>query len=327
MRRRSLLLAAAGACALGARAWAQEPPASSTIEFDWHDSARDRPVPALLYLPHAASAPLPLVLFSHGIGGSRRGYRYLGSHFARHGVASLHLQHVGSDRSLWAGNWLSLLARLHGAAQEREALARVLDLRFALDRVFDSELADRFDPQRIVAAGHSYGANTALLAAGARVEREGRLIDLREPRLRAAMVISAPPFYGEASPEEILAPISLPTLHVTATDDVIRIRRLLQRLRRPARGLRRHRRPAQDARGVRRRLAQHVHRPQRHGRCHSQSAGQGGHPGAGAGFPAQRFRRRSCAAAGLAEAACGAAGALRRRSRVGATARRSAAAW
>jgi predicted dienelactone hydrolase len=99
----------------------------------------------------------------------------------------------------------------------------VHDLRFALDQVLAGNLARRIDGRRIVAAGHSYGANTTLLAAGARVERAGRAIDLHEPRIGAAIVISAPPFYGEASPERILAPVRVPSLHVTATEDVIRI--------------------------------------------------------------------------------------------------------
>jgi predicted dienelactone hydrolase len=87
--------------------------------------------------------------------------------------------------------------------------------------VCSSDLA--IDTRRIVAAGHSYGANTTLLAAGARVERAGRVLDLHDARLKAAIVISAPPFYGERSPADILAPVTLPTLHVTCTDDVIRI--------------------------------------------------------------------------------------------------------
>lgn len=197
-----------------------------TFDLDWADTARQRPVPVRLYLPALASAarPVPLVVFSHGIGGSRRGYSYLGSHFASEGFASLHLQHVGSDRSLWgAGSPLALVGRLQGAAQEAEAIARVHDLRFALDQALGGEFAALLDGQRVVAAGHSYGANTALLASGAQVVREGRTLDLREPRLRAAIVISAPPFYGEASPRRILEPIRMPSLHVTATEDVIRI--------------------------------------------------------------------------------------------------------
>jgi predicted dienelactone hydrolase len=178
-----------------------------------------------LYLPDAASAgrPVPLIVFSHGIGGSRRGYSYLGSYWAAQGFASLHLQHVGSDRSLWISNPLALVARLQGAAQEAEALARVGDLSFALDQVLAGEFSQRLDARRIVAAGHSYGANTTLLASGARVERGGQSLLLRDLRVRAAIVISAPPFYGEASAERILGAVDVPTLHITTTDDVINV--------------------------------------------------------------------------------------------------------
>lgn len=196
-----------------------------TLDFDWRDAARDRPVPVRLYLPVAASAaqPVPLVVFSHGIGGSRNGYRYLGSHWASQGWASLHLQHVGSDRQLWFGNLLGVVGRLRDAAQDTEAIARVQDLSFALDQLLAAELGPLIDGRRIVAAGHSYGANTTLLAAGARVPRGGRVVDLHDGRIRAAIVISAPPFYGESSFAPILGPVRVPSLHVTATDDVIRI--------------------------------------------------------------------------------------------------------
>lgn len=194
------------------------------LDLDWHDARRDRPVPVRLYLPVSTGKPVPLVLFSHGIGGSRQGYRYLGEHFAAEGFASLHIQHVGSDRSLWAaGSPLALVARLQAAAQASEAIARVHDLRFALDTMLAGPLGARVDPQRVVAAGHSYGANTALLAAGARVVRDGEALDLREPRLRAVILLSAPPFYGEPALPPILAGVGIPSLHVTTTEDVIRI--------------------------------------------------------------------------------------------------------
>ncbi len=195
-------------------------------EWDWHDLARQRAVPVRLYLPSPALAtgPVPLVVFSHGIGGSRRGYSWLGRHFASQGMACMHLQHVGSDRQLWSGSVFSLVGRLQSAAQEAEALARVQDLRFALDTLLSSPLAQRIDAQRIMAAGHSYGANTALLAAGARVRRAGQPQGLlADDRLRAAIIISAPPFYGQGDLADILAGVQIPTLHVTATEDVIRI--------------------------------------------------------------------------------------------------------
>jgi predicted dienelactone hydrolase len=197
----------------------------TTLDFDWRDASRERVVPVRLYLPDGADAarPVPLVVFSHGIGGSRAGYSYLGRYWASQGYASLHLQHVGSDRNLWTGNPFALATRLRDAAQDKEAIARVQDLRFALDQLLAGPLAARLDENRIVAAGHSYGANTTLLAAGAQVERQGRRLDFRDPRIKAAIILSAPPFYGETDPAKILANVTVPTLHVTATDDIIRI--------------------------------------------------------------------------------------------------------
>lgn len=190
---------------------------------EWQDAARQRTVPAKLYLPARAEGPVPLVVFSHGIGGSREGYTYLGKYWAANGYASLHLQHTGSDRNLWSGNPLELVTRLQGAAQEAEAMNRARDVSFALDRMLAGDLAARIDPLRIAAAGHSYGANTTLLAAGAQVVREGRAMDFADARIRAAVVISAPPFYGEADPQAILSHVRVPTLHITSTADDIRI--------------------------------------------------------------------------------------------------------
>lgn len=192
----------------------------------WTDPARSREVLAKLYLPAAESGqrgPVPLVVFSHGIGGSREGYTYLGKYFASHGYASLHVQHVGSDRQLWFGNPLTLLSRLQAAAREEEALNRVRDLSFALDQVLGGPLAAQLDARRIVAAGHSYGANTVMLASGAQVRRDGVALDLRDARIRAAVIISAPPFHGEPDLAAILSPLRVPTLHITATADDIRI--------------------------------------------------------------------------------------------------------
>ena len=199
--------------------------AYSVQEFDWTDPARSRAVPVRLYWPviAAANRPVPLIVFSHGIGGSRRGYTYLGQFWASQGYASLHLQHVGSDRAVWTGNVFSTAGRLQAAAQDSEAMARVHDLRFALDQILAGPMAAQIDASRLIAAGHSYGANTTLLAVGAQVERDGRALDLRDPRLKAAIIISAPPFYGEASFARILGGIAVPSLHITATEDIIRV--------------------------------------------------------------------------------------------------------
>ena len=207
---------------------AHEPGLVSEARWDWHDAARQRDVPVLLYRPTAeppSGRPWPLVVFSHGLGGSREGYRHLGSHWAAHGFASLHVQHVGSDRRLWRGdgNPLALWGRIGEAASEAEAIARTQDLRFALDRLESTQAGAQLDAGRCVVAGHSYGANTALLSIGARLQRQGHRVGFTEPRFQAAILISAPPFHGEGDPAAIVGGIRVPTLHITATGDDIRI--------------------------------------------------------------------------------------------------------
>jgi predicted dienelactone hydrolase len=137
----ALLLMSALAAPLAAARGQPSDLAYRVDDFEWIDRSRSRPVPARLYWPHAAApeAPVSLVVFSHGIGGSRQGYSYLGKYWSARGVASLHIQHVGSDSTLWRGNPLGMIGRLQAAAQEKEAIERAADVRFALDRILSDE--------------------------------------------------------------------------------------------------------------------------------------------------------------------------------------------
>ena len=202
----------------------------SVANFDWQDTGRDRAVPVRLYMPDAVATGgklVPLIVFSHGLGGSRNGYQYLGRFWASQGYASLHVQHIGSDNALWRGNPLGLTMRLANAAQDAEAMARAKDVSFALTELLAMpSMVGRLDANRIVAAGHSYGANTTMLVAGALVPgrgENGQTLNLRDPRIKAAIIMSAPPFYGFINPGVILGNIAMPTLHITATGDDIMV--------------------------------------------------------------------------------------------------------
>jgi pimeloyl-ACP methyl ester carboxylesterase len=196
------------------------------VDFSWTDAERSRAVPARLYWPDIAKpgAQVPLVVFSHGLGGSRFGYSYLGRHWASLGIASLHVQHEGSDRAVWFGNIFKLVSNLQNAASEQNAVARAKDVSFAISQLLeDSEYAASVDRKNIAVAGHSYGANTAMLIGGATVLREGKPLTLRDERVKALVLISAPPFSGEGDMADILKPMTIPTLHVTGTEDIIRV--------------------------------------------------------------------------------------------------------
>ncbi|MFC4654914.1 alpha/beta hydrolase family protein [Rheinheimera marina] len=195
-------------------------------EFSWFDQSRQRTVPALLFSPKTTARPdhkAALLVFSHGLGGSKERYAYLGQYWASQGYYSLHLQHDGSDRKVWQGSRLLLPFRLMDAADESEALARVQDVRFALDQFLASDASQGVDPNQILMAGHSYGANTAMLLSGAQVEQNGQLVSLKDPRIKAAILISAPPFYNDQPLQQVLADVTIPTLHITTTEDEIKV--------------------------------------------------------------------------------------------------------
>lgn len=59
-------------------------PAAETILLDPVDAERERTVPVKVYLPETEK-PLPVILFSHGLGGSRKASPYLGNHWAEAG--------------------------------------------------------------------------------------------------------------------------------------------------------------------------------------------------------------------------------------------------
>ena len=75
--------------------------AVETARYDWQDEARQREIPVKLYFPKTGDGPFPVIIFSHGLGGSRDNYEYLGRHWASHGYVSVHLQHKGSDAAVW----------------------------------------------------------------------------------------------------------------------------------------------------------------------------------------------------------------------------------
>ena len=176
----------------------------------WHDAKRDRDVPVRIYTPHGASGPLPLVVFSHGIGEDRDSYAWLGRALASHGYVSVHVTHAGTDSAmLKSGYW-----NLYKATKKKENwVNRPLDVRFVLD-----QLASRrdLDMNRVAAAGHSAGAFTALALAGMRpAESRGELTD---PRVKVAVAMSMPKL-GAAMPDSGYDFITVPVLHMTGTCD------------------------------------------------------------------------------------------------------------
>lgn len=199
-------------------------PAGGAVDellLEWRDAARQRTLPVKCYLPvlrPGAAAP-PVILFSHGLGGSRTGYSYLGRYWAEHGLAVVHLQHPGSDETVWRGKGPAVMENLRGAVNLKQSVERLKDVAFAvaeLQRLARKEgrFHGRLDPERIGMAGHSFGANTTLWAAavagGFPVPGVPPL-----PEIKAAVLLSPSP----AGLDAVYPSIRIPCLHLTGTED------------------------------------------------------------------------------------------------------------
>jgi dienelactone hydrolase len=207
----------------------------ATVSYDWKDAKRDRVVPVKIYYPSGIKGievdwskfKSPVIIFSHGLGGTREGYEYLGRHWASHGYVSVHLQHIGSDDSAWRGQQQQFMqAMRQAAADPMNAINRPLDVRFAIDQVEklnsaeDSPLKGRLDVANIGMAGHSFGAFTTLAVAGQTFSLpRGGEQQLADPRVKAAIPMSAPVPRNKEQHAKAFGSVNIPCLHMTGTED------------------------------------------------------------------------------------------------------------
>jgi len=213
---RRCLLAAVPTLLVGAYARAASRPADLLQE--WQDPHRARGIPGRVRLP-ASSAPAPVVIISHGLGGSRDGLAYLGVGLANAGFVAVHVQHLGTDGAVWRGVESVPLAMAAAVLDVRNALDRLEDVAFALDTLpRTSALRGRLDMSRAAIAGHSYGAWTVLHMLGERLPGGDWGLDLPDRRLSAGVAISPFPPIG-LPPSVAYAPITAPILHITGTED------------------------------------------------------------------------------------------------------------
>lgn len=196
---------------------------------DWNDKARNRTIPVKLYLPTEIKSPLPVVIFSHGLGGSREAASYLGESWARSGYIGVFIQHPGSDESFWkdalkSGNVNQ--AQVFGKFKEVlanpiHAVNRANDVHFVLDylaklNASDPDLKGKLNLKEVAIAGHSYGSWTALTASGQR-GANGR--SSGDARIKAAVYLSPTPPRARQDAAQVFGAIAVPGLHVTGTRD------------------------------------------------------------------------------------------------------------
>jgi predicted dienelactone hydrolase len=195
-----------------------------TIKYEWSDAKRNRDLPVKIYYPVTNDEARPVIIFSHGLGGSRDGYEYLGRYWASRGYVCVHLQHIGSDDAVWRQSSQILQSLKEAAGNINNSLNRPLDVSFAIDQLAivnreDALLKGKLDLTRIGVAGHSFGGFTVLAVIGeVFVGTMGKEFSLGDNRIKAAIAMSAP-VPQNADLKKSFGSIKIPCLHMTGTRD------------------------------------------------------------------------------------------------------------
>lgn len=194
----------------------------------WQDTKRGRSVPVRIVAPAQGEESLPVLLFSHGLGGSVEGGTLWSSHWAAHGYLVIHLQHPGSDQALWEskrGEPAEAMKALKSGATGQQLVARIGDVKFVLDEIVRRKaegdpLLRRADLARVGMSGHSFGSQTTLALVGQRFMRaDSSEPMLLEPRIKAALALSPVARSRQGSYATQFGAIRIPVMSITGTRD------------------------------------------------------------------------------------------------------------
>ena len=191
------------------------------LRYDPIDQQRKRTVPIKVYLIKSDAAK-PVILFSHGLGGSRENNPYLGRYWAEAGFVAVFMQHHGSDERVWkeaaAGQ---RFAKLKQAAGAQSFMDRCKDVPFVIDQLElwqkqeQHGLEGQMDLDHIGLSGHSFGAVTTISVSGVTYPMN---IDLEEKRIDAFLAMSPQP--GKTGNiKKKFASVAKPVLCMTGTKD------------------------------------------------------------------------------------------------------------
>jgi predicted dienelactone hydrolase len=198
-------------------------PLAKPLDLVVKDDARSREIPVRIYLP-AEKSSAPVVVFSHGLGGTRENSAYLGEHWAARGYVAVFLQHPGSDDSVWRPKPLAQrMAAMRQAASLENFMLRVKDVPAVIDQLerWNKEdgnvLKGRMDLEHVGMSGHSFGAVTTQAVSGQKFPLAGR--SNTDRRIKAAIAFSPSGAWRNTDPKQAFGEVEIPWLLMTGTKD------------------------------------------------------------------------------------------------------------
>lgn len=162
-----------------------------------HDTPRSKDLHIKITYPRG-EGPFPVIVFSHGWGGSKDTYAHLTSFWVARGYVTIQPTH---DDSLalrrQQGRGIGLGSLREDVENVDEWRNRVRDITLILDSLAllgarEPELNGKIDARHVGIGGHSYGAGTTMMVGGATVDisDEAKRQSLADPRPAAFLVIS-----------------------------------------------------------------------------------------------------------------------------------------
>jgi predicted dienelactone hydrolase len=188
-----------------------------------------REVPIKVYYPvNHKMVNLPVVLWSHGLGGSVDGAAFLSRYLTSHGYVCVHVQHRGTDSTLWEGKkghpW-DIIRKSH--IPRSASLNRFHDVPFVLDRLpgwmeAHPDIGLHADLSTLGMSGHSFGAMTTQVMGGMMFpDEQGKLRSFKDTRFKAGILYSPSPIAHLAldDPQDIYGSMHIPLFFMTGTQD------------------------------------------------------------------------------------------------------------
>jgi predicted dienelactone hydrolase len=153
----------------------------------------------------------PLVVVSHGNGGSHLLYRTITIHLARNGYVVAHLEHPGNNRNdnSLEGTYENLVRRPRHVRLTIDAVSQ------------DAGLGAHVQADNVAVMGHSMGGYAALaIAGGIPWSKNGERVEVTpDPRVRALVLLA--PGTAFFYPEDSLRNVTVPILMLTAEHDPV----------------------------------------------------------------------------------------------------------
>jgi predicted dienelactone hydrolase len=199
-----------------------------------HDASRNKDLQVMVRYPKAKAGgelptTLPMVVFSHGMGGSRDAFGDLTAHWASHGYIVVLPTHDDSvklqrEQGKDVRNFFT-----KANTKNVDLIQRVNDVKFILDSIPTIETkvkeigAGRVDRERLAIAGHSAGALTTQLAYGMKARTRANpleAVSIADPRFKAAVVVSGQGVKRGWIKEDAWNDVKGPMFVITGSEDV-----------------------------------------------------------------------------------------------------------